>query len=51
MNIQQCLDYLDEKKIVLNFILGGLGKTGLTTGDLKWLTLKMIKENYNYESI
>jgi hypothetical protein len=48
-NIQDCLDTLDEKRKVLNWLIDGYGKTGLPFSAVKYLTIDRICEVYHTE--
>jgi hypothetical protein len=47
--IQDCLDTLDEKRKVLNWLIDGYGKTGLPFSAVRYLTIDRICEVYHTE--
>lgn len=48
-SIQDCLDYLDEKRKVLHWLIDGYGKTGLPLSAVRYLSIYKICELYHVD--
>lgn len=48
-SVQDCLDYLEEKRKVLHWLIEGYGKTGLPLSAVRYLTIYRICELYNVD--
>jgi hypothetical protein len=47
INVQPYIDELEDFKKTLNWVLSGLGKTGLKISDVKYIDTKWVEKHYN----